>query len=361
MLRTLLLSLGGLVFMLAGCSDLGYYLGAIDGQIEILQKRRDIHEIIADPEVNPELKGQLDQALHIRSFASSQLSLPDNDSYHSYVDLDRPYVVWNIVATPEFSLQPITWCFPIAGCVPYRGYFKKQQAVEFAEQLKAEQRDVLIYGVLAYSTLNWFDDPLLSTFSHQSETYLAALIFHELAHQQVYLAGDSDFNEAFAKTVEIEGVKRWLMMHGHPRQAEKYLQTLEMERLFLDIAGDYQQRLEKNYTSNRSIEAMRLEKQRLLNAFQTEVRQFRDQKNDGHGFSAWLDPTLNNARFASLNTYYALIPSFQRLLAFYQGDLPKFYRQVAEISSRPAAERARVLAYLGKRQSMTRARDSGSQ
>ncbi|PNU19071.1 aminopeptidase [Geothermobacter hydrogeniphilus] len=342
--------------LLSGCSDFDYYLQAIDGQYEILHKTRDIHEIIADPQVSGQLKSQLDQALHIRAFASTWLHLPDNDSYRRYADLGRPYVVWNVVATPEFSLQPVTWCFPIAGCVPYRGYFKKQPAIDFARKLKKEGDDVLVYGVQAYSTLNWFDDPLLNTFNNVSETYLAALIFHELAHQQVYLPGDSDFNEAFAKTVEMEGVKRWLMMHGKSRQAERYREQLAMERDFLRLARTCRRRLQTLYASGQTPEFMRREKHRLIRSFQDEVRRFRQQRNDGSGFSAWLDPALNNARFASLNTYYQLVPAFQHLLSLYQGELDPFYRQVAEIADRPATERKRILAFLGRREPFASAR-----
>lgn len=349
MRRFLLVFISIVLLSLAGCSDVDYYLQAVDGQLEVLHKSRNIHEIIADPGVSQELKQHLEQALHIRSFASRQLHLPDNGSYKSYADLQRPYVVWNVVATPEFSLQPVTWCFPIAGCVPYRGYFKQQRAREFGQRLQQEGRDVLVYGVRAYSTLNWFNDPLLSTFNNQSDIYLAALIFHELAHQKVYLAGDSDFNEAFAKTVEIEGVKRWLKVHGRQGDVVIYRQRLIMEEDFLRMARGYQQQLGRLYASDLSVKQKRKEKKRMIGSFQEEVRRFRDQRNDGQGFSAWLDPFLNNARFASLNTYYALVPAFQSLLALYGGDLQLFYRQVAEISTRPNPERQRILSYLGSR------------
>jgi len=341
---------------MSGCSDLDYYLQAIDGQMEVLRESRDIHEIMDDPAVGSDLKSQLDQALHIRMFASSHLHLPDNGSYRSYADLGRPYIVWNVVATPEFSLQPLTWCFPIAGCVPYRGYFKKQAAEAFARELREADRDVLVYGVQAYSTLNWFDDPLLNTFNDLPESYLAGIIFHELAHQKIYLEGDSDFNEAFAKTVEMEGVQRWLEIHGKYDQAKSYRARLLMEQEFLELARSYQSRLKTLYASGLPEARMREAKARLISGFQDRVRHFRDQRNKGLGFAGWLDPALNNARFASLNTYYDLVPAFQHLLALYDGDLKQFYRQVAEIASRPDEERVRILAYLVKRQPHTSAR-----
>jgi predicted aminopeptidase len=181
--------------LLSACADLGYYAHTIQGQWEVLSKRQSIAGLLESPDTSQELRGKLDRVLLMREFAHRELMLPKNDSYKSYADLERPYVVWNVVAAPELSLEPRQWCFPVAGCVQYRGYFSEERARSFAEGLRRDGYDVYVGGVAAYSTLGWFDDPLLNTVLNRSDADLAAMIFHELAHQQLYLPGDSVFNE----------------------------------------------------------------------------------------------------------------------------------------------------------------------
>ena len=186
---------------LAGCAQLQYYFQAAQGQYALWSDARPIEDWLGDPATDPVLKARLEKALLIRRFAVRQLGLPDNASYKNYAALSRPFVLWNVVATPELSLRPIQWCFPIAGCVSYRGYYSKQDALAYAAELRAEGDDVQVGGVPAYSTLGWFSDPLLSTFINYSDAELARMVFHELAHQVVYVPGDSQFNEAFATSV----------------------------------------------------------------------------------------------------------------------------------------------------------------
>lgn len=342
-----------LPLILAGCGDFDYYLQSAEGQLEVMQKSRDIPDLLADPECTPELRQQLNQILQIRQYASTALHLPDNNSYRSYADLGRPYVVWNVVATPEFSLAPLTWCFPIAGCVPYRGYFDQQKASEFAAGLKEQGRDTLVYGVAAYSTLSWFDDPVLNTFAGKSELYLASLMFHELAHQQVYLPGESNFNEAFAKTVEIEGVRRWLTDHGKPEDIEGYNARLLLEQEFLQLARRFQGKLSELYQHPMSDFEKRDKKAVILESFKSEVTLLSRRHDGFRGFDQWLEPTLNNARFASLSTYYELVPAFQNLLHLHSGDFQVFYTQVKRIANAPPEERASVLNHLRQKKAIS--------
>ncbi len=208
--------------MLAGCAQFKYYFQAAQGQYALWSDARPIDDWLGDPATDPKLRARLEKARVIRRFVVRELSLPDNASYKNYASLKRQYVLWNVVATPELSLRPVQWCFPIAGCVSYRGYYDKADAEAYAEELRSERNDVQVGGVPAYSTLGWFSDPLLSTFINYSDAELARMVFHELAHQIVYVQGDSKFNEAFATAVEEAGVQRWLDLYGHEAIREAY-------------------------------------------------------------------------------------------------------------------------------------------
>jgi len=224
-----------------GCANLGYYTQAVTGQLDILGRTRSITELLDDSPVaatrplSPTVKARLATVLRVRDFATQALALPDNDSYRVYADLDRAQVAWNIVATPEFSLTPKEWCFPVAGCVPYRGYFSRKHAQEFASALRDDRLDVRVAGVAAYSTLGWFRDPVFSTQLRRSDTDIAALIFHELAHQKLYLPGDASFNESFATTVEIEGTRLWLTQGGDKTALDNYLIDKTRQSEFVDL------------------------------------------------------------------------------------------------------------------------------
>jgi predicted aminopeptidase len=220
--------------MASGCS-IGYYSQSISGHLHLMCSREDIAELLQDEHTPAELKDKLRLVLQIREFASDQLDLPNNDSYKSYVELDRDHVVWNVVAAPEFSMELEKWCFFIVGCVTYRGYFSEVKAQTFADTLRAEGNDVYVPGVDAYSTLGWFDDPMLSTLIKRSEPRLAGLIFHELAHQLLYIKNDSAFNESFAKTVELEGVRRWMAYRGTPQLTRQYTQQMQRDKQFVAL------------------------------------------------------------------------------------------------------------------------------
>ena len=333
---------------LALCSDLGYYAQAVQGHVKILLARRPIDQLLAEPTTPPALKERLRLVLEIRDFASRELRLPENDSYRSYADIKRTAAVTNVIAAPEFSLKPLTWCFPVAGCVNYRGYYDPQAAENFAASLRQQGYETDLYGVSAYSTLGWFDDPVLNTFINWSEAALAGQIFHELAHQQLYVKDDSSFNEAFAEVVEGEGVKRWLARKGQPA-APATAERQERQQVFADLLLQSRRELEALYASGKPVAVMREEKKAIFNGLRQRYQVLRDEQWQGYkGFDRWFDRPVNNARLASVATYHDHKPPFLALLQRADGDLIRFYREVGELARRPRAERDKILAELAK-------------
>jgi predicted aminopeptidase len=331
-----------LLFM-PGCAGIGYYLQSIDGQLQMNAARRPIAEVIADPATPESLKQKLARAAAIRQFASSELQLPDNGSYTSYADLKRPFVVWNVFAAEEFSVEPRRWCFPVAGCVAYRGYFSKAAADDFARALRDEGLEVRVGGVPAYSTLGWFDDPLLNTFIHYPEYELARLIFHELAHQLAYVKGDSEFNESFAVAVEIAGVERWIAQHGDAAMREGAARTRARRARFAALVSDARDRLQKLYRLNIAPELMRERKAAVFADLQRDYQSLKTEWGGYAGYDIFFDG-INNANLASFSLYNALVPALQNLLAQKGGDLGAFYAEVRRLAKLPKSERDAVLA-----------------
>ena len=323
-----------------GCTSVEYYLQAMGGQLDVWQRTRAIEEVIGDNGSAPGLRDRLKRVLLIRQFASEALGLPDNASYRRYADLGRPYVVWNVFAAPEFSLEPVQWCFPVAGCVGYRGYFAEADAGRFADRVAAEGRDVFVSGVPAYSTLGWFADPVLNTFVHFPEVQVARLMFHELAHQVVYVRDDTAFNESFAVAVEREGLRRWIARHGS--EADRKLFEVHAERRagFLRLIETYRARLAALYGSGLPPDAMRAEKLRAFAGMEAEYRRLRSEWGGFSGYDRWIAQKPNNAQLASVAIYTQLVPAFEALLQRAGGDLPRFYGAVRELAALPQAERA---------------------
>ncbi|MFK5925577.1 MAG: aminopeptidase, partial [Desulfuromusa sp.] len=278
----------------------------------------------------------------------TELGLPDNDSYRCYADIGRPYAVWNVVAAAEFSLEPKQWCFPIAGCVSYKGYFKRAKAEKLAIRLQTENFDVDLYGVQAYSTLNWFDDPILNTFIASSDARLAGLLFHELAHQLIYIPGDTPFNEALAMTVQIEGVRRWFLQTANPEKWRQFLGHQDQNAVFQNYLQGIHEQLRKLYQNNFPVAQMRKKKQQIIAKALADFDQLKRSGELGHGFDRWMARGLNNARLASIATYRELIPGFQALLKQCQGKLGCFYGQVRALSKLPRAERLAQLKIMGQ-------------
>lgn len=352
--------------LLAGCAQFKYYLQAAQGQYALWSDARPVDDWIGDPATDPVLKARLEKAKLIRKFAVRELGLPDNSSYKNYAPLNRPYVLWNVVATPELSLRPVQWCFPIAGCVSYRGYYNKADAEAYAEELRKEGNDVQVGGVPAYSTLGWLSDPLLSTFINHSDAELARLIFHELAHQVVYVQGDSQFNEAFATSVEEAGVNRWLEMYGNDAMREAYARYNARREDFMELLVKHRQMLADNYAGKASAKKKREEKARIFAALKEEYKVLKASWGGYNGYDRFFSEPLNNAHLASVATYNDLLPGFRALL-LKEKAFPQFYAAVRNMSNLPSVERhdrlhelAQTLAQANGTTTAAAARESGA-
>jgi predicted aminopeptidase len=326
--------------MASGCANIGYYLQSVSGQLDIWRRERPIRDVIADPGTAASLKEKLAQVLEIRQFASAELDLPHTDSYTLYADLERPYVVWNVFAAPEFSTRPVQWCFPLAGCVNYRGYFSQTDAERFAAGLAEQGNDVFVGGIPAYSTLGWFADPVLNTFIRYPRYRIAQLIFHELAHQKVYARNDTMFNESFAVVVEQEGVRRWLVGHGTAQEKSTYDREQQYREDFIGLVQAYHERLTALYDSGLSPDTMRERKNRTLDEMARDYERLKTQWGGYKGYDAWFARRPNNAQIASLAIYTKLVPAFQALLRQHRGELPPFYAAVKALAALTMEERA---------------------
>jgi predicted aminopeptidase len=332
---------------IAGCGTAEFYLQGISGQLDLLARARPIAEVVASTS-DPRLKARLEHAEAIRTFASRELGLPDNGSYTRYVALDRPYAVWNVFAAPEFSLVPRQWCFPVAGCVNYRGYFAETDARAEVARLASTGDDVHIGGVPAYSTLGYFDDPMLSTFIGYREPDLARLLFHELAHQVVYVKDDTSFNESFAVAVEDEGLKRWLAaQQGSPDAAPLAAYVARGDRMraqFRALVQTTHDRLAALYASDVPDADKRAGKAAAFAAMRAEYDVMKAGWGGQPAFDRWFAGGANNAGIAAVGLYSDRVPQFRALLAAEGGNLPRFYARVKALAALPRAERDAALA-----------------
>ena len=335
-----------LVLTSTGCAQLSYYAQATQGHLGLVASAKPINQWLADPKISDQLKQRLTRTQQIRKFAVQELDLPDNGSYTRYAELNRPYVVWNVIATPELSMKPVQWCFPIAGCVDYRGYYRKEDAQRFAHDLRSQGYEVRVSGVPAYSTLGWFDDPVLSTFIAYPEAEVARMLFHELAHQVAYAPGDTPFNESFATTVESIGVEQWLDKHGNPDSRERYRQFRQRKRDFIDLLTQHRQRLEEVFATDISDDEKRNQKALVITSLKQAYHQIRDEKWGGYsGYDQWFNEPITNAHFVLVATYEELVPAFQALHAK-SGSLKKFYANVQAMAKQDKARRREQLALL---------------
>jgi len=355
MLLALLLVVG---LALTGCQTVSYYTQAVRGHCQVLARRQSCEKLIADPNTPAELKAKLRLAREICEFARRELKLPVNGHYQRYADVGRRYVVWNVTASPEFSLESKTWWYPIVGSLDYRGYFAEQGARKYADRLTPKGFDTYVEGVEAYSTLGWFKDPLLNTFIHHPEAALAEILFHELAHQRVFASSDTDFNEAFATAVGQEGARRWLRSKGDSSALAKYLAALQRNVQFVQLVAGARQKLEALYGDEHlpdgrikatkkprgiSVEPLLREKQRIQGELRLDYEALKTQWGGYSGYDEWFAGSMNNAQLNSVATYYDLVPAFERLLAANGGDLEKFYAVVKKLAKSPKVERHRRL------------------
>jgi predicted aminopeptidase len=345
--KLLFLLLGVLLIGPAGCESVRYYSHIASGQMHIVSQRQPIREMIAAPGTDPHLKRQLQEILEIRNFAQKELSLPVGSHYLSYTDVDRPYVVWNVSAAPEFSLAPKTWYYPFIGHAAYRGYFSKDMAMRCAEKLEKQGLDVYVGGVTAYSTLGWFSDSVFSTIIRRNEIATAALIFHELAHQILYVSDDTTFNESFATTVEQEGLRRWMAANSNPLGYETYVLQGRRRQGFLALVTTYREKLAELYRQDYMVpEEMRRRKAALFADMRDEYTHLKANWHGYTGYDNWFGTTLNNAKLNAVGTYYDLVPAFTQLLASQEGSLKAFYAECRILARLPKSERNRRILSL---------------
>lgn len=336
-----------LAFLISGCTTIGYYSQAIGGHLKLMSARQPIEEVLADENTSDELRQKLQTLLQAREFAVQQLHLPDNDSYSTFVETGRSAVTWNVVATTEFSVSPQTWCFPVAGCVSYRGYFDRADADAYAQSLASESYDVTVGGASAYSTLGWFDDPVLDTMLRGSDIRYVGTLFHELAHQVLYVKDDSNFNEAFASFVEQEGVRQWLEHRNESGRIKDYETSKKRQADFVNLLNATRATLVATYAEKNSEDNMRAEKAQVFADMRANYEQLKASWSGYSGYDNWFNRDLNNARLVAVSTYRRFVPAFEAMYIEAGGDLKQFF-EVAKVSAElPKDERTeRLNAYL---------------
>lgn len=341
----------GAACLMGGCSTLGYYAQSVGGHLDLVTRARPIDELGSDAATSETLRRRLALAGRIRDFAIAELGLPANRSYRRYSDLGRAFAVWNVTAAPELSLKLETWCFPVVGCVGYRGYYERADAEREAARLRERGLEVAVYGVPAYSTLGKLDwlggDPLLNTFIGWPEGELARLVFHELAHQVVYADGDTTFNESFATAVERIGVQRWLERHADDPARRQYAELDARRNDFRALTGRWRERLATLYASRASDDDKRAAKAALLRELRAEYTRLKAERWGGFaGYDGWFE-RANNASFGVLAAYNELVPAFERLFEQEGRDFGRFYARVRQLAAMPHTERHAALATLG--------------
>lgn len=338
-----------LITLLSGCTSFSYYTQAIRGHLALTMAGKPVDGFIVSKNTPPELRNKLMLSRQARHFAKSRLALDPGGAFTEYVVLEHPWVVVNLVAVPEFSLQPHQWCYPILGCQAYRGYFHLEDAQAEERRFRAEGYDTFIGGVTAYSTLGWFDDPLHSGFTNLDDDRMVALMFHELAHQMVYMAGDTAFNESFATAVELEGLKLWLLRQGDPSAFQQALIRLKRRNKTYDLVAAASTELSKLYQRQDvlSEDSLRERKRLIFDDLASAYKKLRDASNEQPAGEASM--VFNNARIALFSQYNQYVPAFRQLLKQSNYDFQVFYHAAEDLSKQPEKQRRHALQDLSKK------------
>ena len=352
-----------MVLGVSGCHTLSFYGQAAKGQYQIFAHQQPIDKLMVAANTPQPLKQRFELLRDLRGFASQELKLPTDKHYRKYVDVHRPFVVWNVEAAPELSLEPKTWWYPLLGSLEYRGYFSKDGATHYASALRKQGYDVSVGGVEAYSTLGWFRDPVLNTFIFEDDADLAEIIFHELGHQRLFARGDTDFNEAFATTVGQEGARRWLKGKKNDAGLKAYLAHLERSNQFVHLVMNTRARLEALYGDERNEDGkikatkkqnpaaqdnLRRRKEQVLREMKEEYTRLKANWGGDPEYDGWFAHPINNAQLNSVAAYYDFVPAFEQILAAHGGDLEKFYHAAEQLSKKTKSERHEQLRGLAK-------------
>ena len=327
--------------LMAACQSLGYYAQSARGQFQVFNQSKPIATWLVKKNTDHKLKQKLQLIQQIRDFASDELKLPRNKSYTQYADIDRNYVVWNIFAAPKLSLKPYRWCYPIVGCQAYRGYFSRQPALNYADGLKTRGFDVSVGGVRAYSTLGWFNDPVLNTFINYPKNDLAGLIFHELSHQVAYIKGDTIFNESFATLIENRGVEKWLLKNASQEDVLSYREKQTFENTVIALILRHKQALQYVYQSHLADATKLSQKILIFAALKSEYQHLKENNNiEKSAWDSWFARDLNNANLIAIGSYYDYVDEFDKLFESMGGDFALFLRKIEQLARLSALERA---------------------
>lgn len=335
--------------LITGCAGPGYFVQAAGGQMSVLNARRPIAEVLNDAAAPAAVRTRLELVQRARDFAARELKLDAHGSFATYADLGRPYAVWNVIATPEFSLTPKRWCFPIAGCIGYRGYFEQRKAEKYAAQLRRKGLDVHVGGAAAYSTLGWFRDPVLSSTLRYDDAQAVAVVFHELAHARLYLRGDTTFNESFATAVEEQGMHRFLAGADGATLLAAWQTSRAREQGFHELLGNTRTRLAALYAGDLDEHAMRAEKSRTLDEARAAHTQLKLSWGEYAGYDRFFDAGLNNARLAAVAFYRQDVAAFTQLIVESGSDMQVFYQRARALSRLDPAARRVALDALAER------------
>lgn len=339
-----------IVVALSGCEEVRFYGQAAAGEYHIITGQKPIRDLLEDTNTPVKLKAKFEEVVKIRQFAITNLHLPGDEVFLRYIDLHRPYVVWNVNVAPPLSLQPKTWWFPIVGYASYRGYFNEDAAHQYADRWEKKGWDVYVAGVEAYSTLGFFSDPLMNTFINEPEGDLANLIFHELAHRRLFINGDTDFNEAYATAVAEEGVQRWFIAMPNPKAYRQYQEEETHDRQFVQLVMDTRQELDAAYTNPRLSDGQKLKrKEEIIADLRAKYVSLKKAWGGCNDYDEWFSQPINNAKLNTISAYYDLEPAFAALIRAKKGDMDKFYQAVADLGKLPIEKRHKeLLAYLNK-------------
>ena len=337
---------------LSACESVGFYSQVVQGHSQIMLQREPIDHVLKKPSTDQKLRKQLTIIQRARLFGVETLKLPDNGSYTQYVDTGRPYVVWNVVATKPYNIQPIEHCFPVAGCVSYRGYFKKAAAEAYSEKLKAKGYDVIISGASAYSTLGWFSDPVLNTMLYRSDLALAGLVFHELSHQQVYKAGDTAFNESFATTVELAGVEAWVAAQKKASSGDadikRYKAAKSRNAEVVKLILEHRRKIATAYLKidPKHTQQLAAAKKQGFDELREAYKKLRAKGGGSKGYDQWFAGPLNNASLVLFGDYHGWVKAFDALYQQSGGDWARFYEAVQALAELDKEARRKKLEAL---------------
>ena len=336
------LCLFGLFLFLSGCSTVSYYGQSAKGHFSLMLKQKPINQLLKDQNISEQRKNDLALVQEIRAYAYERLKLPKNGSYAKFVELDRKAVTWNLVVNPKYSMTPAQWCFPIVGCISYKGYFSEKKARYEAEKLTMLDYDVYVAESTAYSTLGWFNDPVISTMLDHGVLLTAETIFHELAHQQVYHKSDSDFNEAFATAVGQAGTRLWLK-EKHPESLAVYEEHLQKQQQFIQLILDTSAKLKTLYKIKMQDSETEKRKRKIIEQLRINYTRLKQTWKGDTRYDTWFDKPINNARLALIGVYYEKIPDFSRQLKAYNYNFERFYREMKKLETLTKKQREQVL------------------